>query len=203
LGFVIAGSVSFSGIASIFSSTFRRQPLLSPVLECGVSLIGVTFVGSILAVIARGKFPRVGAVASAFVALLIIAKAISVLSYTRKFQGEALTLWFVAVGVLGTIELHLSYKRKKASKTPIGFLILAVVFIGGFAETYYPNLKSSWGGGEGAVAVISFTKDFQSLPNGQVRVQVLQESNAGFYVTGPKGTRAVFIPRTAVSLGTL
>jgi hypothetical protein len=69
-----------------------------------------------------------------------------------------------------------------------------------FARYYYPHLTASWGGGTPVSVTIYFTKDSAISPNKAVSAQLIEESDEGFYLVGPKETRAIFVPRSAVAL---
>jgi hypothetical protein len=69
-----------------------------------------------------------------------------------------------------------------------------------FAEYYYPHIKASWGGETPVAVTIYFTKDSVMSPNKTASAQLIEESDEGFYIVGPKETRAIFVPRSAVAL---
>ncbi len=75
------------------------------------------------------------------------------------------------------------------------FVVLLV-----FAQYYYPHLKASWGGGAPVSVTIYFTKDSPITPNKAVSAQLVEESDEGFYIVGPKETRAIYVPRSVVAL---
>src|SRR4051794_31043872 len=64
---------------------------------------------------------------------------------------------------------------------------------------FYPHIKASWGGGTPVPVTIYFSKDSPVMSNQSASVQLLDESDNGFYIVSRKDSKAVFIPRTAVS----
>jgi hypothetical protein len=55
-----------------------------------------------------------------------------------------------------------------------------------FAQYYYPHIKASWGGGTPVNVTIYFTKDSAIKPSQTVSVQLVEESDEGFYIVSPK-----------------
>jgi hypothetical protein len=45
-----------------------------------------------------------------------------------------------------------------------------------------------------------FTKDSAIRPSQAVSVRLVEESDEGFYIVGSKETKAIYVPRSAVSL---
>jgi hypothetical protein len=68
---------------------------------------------------------------------------------------------------------------------------------GGIAS---PHLKASWGGGTPVSVTVYFTKDSAISPNKAISAQLIEESDEGFYIVGPKESRAIFVPRSSVAL---
>jgi hypothetical protein len=75
------------------------------------------------------------------------------------------------------------------------FVILLV-----FATTVYPHIKASWGGGMPENVTVYFTKDSLINPSKAVQAQLIEEADEGFYILGPKESKAIFIPRGSVAL---
>jgi hypothetical protein len=61
-------------------------------------------------------------------------------------------------------------------------------------------MKASWGGGAPVNVVLYFNKDSAIKPNQNVSVQLVDESDAGFYIVAQGESRAIFVPRNSVSL---
>lgn len=81
--------------------------------------------------------------------------------------------------------------------TDLGLLFL-IVFV--FGHHYYPHIKSSWGGGAPVAVTIYFSKDSVIKPSESLSAELVEESDEGYYIVGQKDSRAVFVPRNAVSL---
>jgi hypothetical protein len=64
----------------------------------------------------------------------------------------------------------------------------------------YPHLKTSWGGGTPANVTVYFSKDSLLTPTKSVEAQLIDESDEGFYLLGPKESKAIFVPRSAVAM---
>jgi len=54
--------------------------------------------------------------------------------------------------------------------------------------------------GSAADITVYFSKDSFLSPNKAVQAQLIEESDDGFYIVGPKESKAVFVPRNAVAL---
>jgi hypothetical protein len=80
---------------------------------------------------------------------------------------------------------------------PLVVVFLALLI---FSTEVYPHLKASWGGGTPASVTVFFTKDSLLNPNKSMQAQLVEESDDGFYIVGPKESKAVFIPRNTVAL---
>jgi hypothetical protein len=139
------------------------------------------------------------AITSIVLVLVYILQDLRPMVAAHQFQQPSVTIWFFGVGV-ATLFL--------ASRTPthLGdtywaqflFYALTVLFL--FATYYYPNIKASWGGGSPVPAVLYFSKDSSVKPGQNLQVQLLDESDVGFYIVGQNETKAIFVPRSAVSL---
>ena len=69
-----------------------------------------------------------------------------------------------------------------------------------FSREMYPHLKASWGGGTPANVTVYFLKDSLLSPNKSVQAQLIEESDEGFYIVGPKESKAIFVPRGSVAM---
>jgi hypothetical protein len=119
----------------------------------------------------------------------------------HHFDLSAVALWFFGVFVVATVEIKMRSQENLAEAgqwaKPLGTLLVVLLI---FSEYYYPNLKSSWGGGAPVSVTIYFTKDSAISPSKAVSAQLIEESDEGFYIVGPKETRAIFVPRSSVAL---
>lgn len=120
----------------------------------------------------------------------------------HDFESGDLALWFFAIFAITVLQLKskpgdYSGERIKGLGVDLGLLFL-ILFV--FGHHYYPHIKSSWGGGAPVSVTIYFSKDSAIKPNQSISAQLVEESDEGFYVVGQKDTRALFVPRNAVSL---
>src|ERR1019366_37930 len=85
--------------------------------------------------------------------------------------------------VLSLIELHIrSFKFTGEEWPKTLFMLLGAMFV--FSSVYYPHIKSSWGGGSPVPVVIYLSKESPVRPNQQVSAELVDESDAGFYILG-------------------
>jgi len=119
----------------------------------------------------------------------------------RLFRGEFdymhVTIWFFAFCLWTLIEMRSKQWdwRHLATLCPIMLLIVA-----GFATYYYPRIKSSWGGGSPISVVLYLSKDAPVAPGKELPALLLDESDAGYYIVPAHESKAIFFPRSAVSL---
>jgi hypothetical protein len=100
-----------------------------------------------------------------------------------SFEQGAVRIWFFGVFVV-TIALFKVFSKIKLAE-------------GG---QWSIHMKASWGGGAPVSVTIYFTKDSAISPNKAVSAQLIEESDEGFYIVGPKETKAIYVPRSAVAL---
>jgi hypothetical protein len=146
------------------------------------------------------KVPHIvtSAVSVAFVVYFIQA-VFRQLLIAGRFQIGAITLWLFGIGVITLLELSAqSGGLPQGDWTKTTIPVLGALFL--FATLYYPHIKASWGGGKPLPVTIFLTKNALPVPDQRMSVQLLDESDAGFYVLGQNDKRAVFIPRSSVSL---
>ncbi|MGD0515025.1 MAG: hypothetical protein ABSA29_17125, partial [Terriglobales bacterium] len=113
-----------------------------------------------------------------------------------------LALWFFAIFAITLLELKTnagdySGDKIKGLGTDL-FLAFSVLFL--FGHYYYPHIKSSWGGGAPVAVTIYFTKDSGVKPSQSVSARLVEESDEGFYIVGRGETKALYVPRSAVSV---
>ena len=77
---------------------------------------------------------------------------------------------------------------------------MCLFVLAAYAEGIYPNLGSAWGGGSPTPVVLYLSKDSPIHPGEQISAQLLDQSDAGYYILPTDEKRAIYIPRTAVSL---
>jgi hypothetical protein len=121
--------------------------------------------------------------------------------FRHQFDMLCLGLWFFGVATVALTEFKTRNRENLTSfggwSKPIGVLLAALLL---FSQYVYPHLKASWGGGTPANVTLYFTKDSLISPNKAVQAQLVEESDEGFYIVGPKETKAIFIPRPSVAL---
>jgi hypothetical protein len=140
--------------------------------------------------------PRIAATISVLLTLFFTAQNVKQLFITRQFTQGAIGFWFFGVGVVTLIELTALPKGVDWTRTL--FTICGALLV--FAHYYYPHLKSSWGGGTPVGVTVFFTKDSPIKPSQSASLQLIDESDSGFYLVVPNDNRAVFVPRGAVSM---
>jgi hypothetical protein len=79
-------------------------------------------------------------------------------------------------------------------------LSMGIIAVAVFAGVYYPHIEPSWGGGAPITATIYFAKDSLVLPGQSISVEIVDETDSGFYVIGGSDKKATFIPRSEVAL---
>jgi hypothetical protein len=143
---------------------------------------------------------------------LLIILSVSLTVYSASFAVRGLfndhhfglsgvTLWFFATTLLVKLEIEVRSGRKLAEDGEWSKpLVLLFGLLMGFSREIYPRMKASWGGGTPANVTVYFTKDSLLSPSKAVQSQLIEESDEGFYIVGPKDSKAIFIPRSSVAL---
>jgi len=112
----------------------------------------------------------------------------------------AVALWFFAVGVASEIVRHnLTHSRQQQRFTAFDLLVPSVVLLTFFALKVYPRVKPSWGGGSSTSVVVYFSEASRILPSQNLECDLLDESDNGIYIVKRGQTKALFIPRAALS----
>jgi hypothetical protein len=141
----------------------------------------------------------VSPIISIVLVLLFVAQDALPMIVHHQFQQTAITLWFFAIGVATLfITTKVPVRFEDATWVQPFFYLLVVLFL--FSLYYYPNLKSSWGGGSPVPVTLYFSKDSALKPNQSVSALMVDESDSGYYIVGPHEKKAIFVPRSAVSL---
>jgi len=171
----------------------------------------MAIVVGILVFLRIGKFPRIVSEIGAIVFVIsALVSTIREMLVTHNFDQNAIVLWFFGVGI-GTLlalfpperfwytaEVQTIRDFTNLSWTNTLFTILGSLIV--FSLFYYPRIKPSLGGGSPINAVLYFTKDSAIKPNQSVSAQLVDESDAGFYIVGQGESKAIFVPRSSVSL---
>jgi hypothetical protein len=199
--------ITFFAVSMPFGNLlFDYSPLqISPPFSRWTWVFLLAALGAIVAldILARKKkAPQwVPAILSVFVTAYFAWYPLRGLFTDHHFDTSSLTLWFFATTFIVKLEIELRADRNLAEygewSKPLavlfGFLLV-------FSREIYPHLKTSWGGGTATNVTIYFTKDSLLSPSKPAQVQLVEESDEGFYVVGPKESKAVFVPRGAVAL---
>jgi hypothetical protein len=120
--------------------------------------------------------------------------------FNHQFDTLCLSLWFFGVTIVALTEFKIRNRENLTFggwSKPMGVLLGALLV---FSQYVYPHLKASWGGGTPANVTVYFTKDSLLNPNKAVQAQLVEESDEGFYIVGPKESKAIFVPRSAVAM---
>jgi hypothetical protein len=163
-------------------------------------LTGLALLAVLVFLIGLERFPWVSATASVLYVVILVQFAIRNLVLRHSFQQDAITLWLFGIGVVTLVELKVRSTESMAqgdwAKTL--FVILAALFA--FAWFYYPNIEPSWGGGAPAEVTLYLSNSSVIKPSQAVSVQLVDESEAGFYIVAPGDKAGIYIPRSTVSL---
>jgi hypothetical protein len=113
------------------------------------------------------------------------------------FDWNHVPLWFFGVGAFGIWEFYsLRVNPQRWALT----IFIGLALLGGFARFYYPHIKASWGGGSPVPVIVYLGREVPVSTCKQLKAILLDESDAGFYVVPGEEKKAMFIPRSAVSL---
>jgi len=116
------------------------------------------------------------------------------------FTEDALGLWIFAVAVAAVTDLY-DFPSNVGWHTDwystVGILLLLITV---FSSHVYPHIKSSWGGGQTLPIVLYVNGASPIFPNQPWQVQLVEEAEDGFYVLRNPDKKAIFVPRSAVSL---
>lgn len=119
----------------------------------------------------------------------------------RHVDSQIVVFWLFGATLAIKFEFDVLAGRKLSQNgewaKPLSLLCLLLLT---FARGIYPYLKTSWGGGTPVDVTIYFSKDSLLNPNKAAQVQLIEESDEGFYIVGPKESKAIFVPRSAVAM---
>jgi len=167
-----------------------------------VSILGLAAV-IYLQVLVRNKTVAQWMVAILSVSLTLYNVSFPVRSFftDHRFSLSTLALWFFGTTLAVKLEFEVRSDRNLAEdgewSKPL-ILLFGLLLI--FSRELYPHLKTSWGGGTPTDVTVYFTRESLLNPNKAAQAQLIEESNEGFYIVGPKESKAVFVPRSAVAL---
>jgi hypothetical protein len=117
----------------------------------------------------------------------------------KQFDVLALFMWFIAVGIVILLEMRSRGWKRRLGYWPGGVMMyLAAMSI--FASNYYSHIKASFGGGALIPIQVTFTSNFPPMPGQTLGCMLIDETDAGLYVTGRNEGHATFIPRSSVAV---
>ena len=162
-------------------------------------LAGVISVALLLFLQTSARIPAVfQVIANSLITAFFVGYSAREFFFKNFFGVQSLSLWFFIC--IGATIFEMKTRRFSDSEEWVKTLgtFFAVLVL--FAHYYYPHLKASWGGGTPMTATIYFTKDSPLSPNKSISVQLIEESDQGFYIAGAKESKAIFVPRGAVAI---
>jgi hypothetical protein len=112
----------------------------------------------------------------------------------NAFTFNSMYFWLFAAGGFSYLEFNArkwTLKGGDWDRVMVGLLFLLTIF----ATVYYPHIMAKWGGG----ALIPMEITFSNNPSVQIGCDLIDETDAGFYVIGRGEPSATFIPRTVIS----
>jgi hypothetical protein len=118
----------------------------------------------------------------------------------RGFTIDGLMLWIFAVALAAVTDLadfpaNFGWHTDWYATVAVALILLTV-----FASHVYPSIKASWGGGETLPVTLYLNGSAAVMPSQRWHVQLVEESDNGYYVVNKGEKKAVFIPRSAVAL---
>jgi hypothetical protein len=112
----------------------------------------------------------------------------------NSFTIAAPLLWVLIAGGFFYLELNSRNWMMQVGRWE-GTMVFLLVLLAVFATGYYPHIRAKWGGGALVPVELTFSKN-QAAP---VACDLVDETDAGFYVIGKAEPSATFIPRTEIS----
>ena len=198
--FAFAVYLTSYSAAFLFSLAFQiREPLRPSVIPFAIAIgITVLVTGPIYKWWKKRTLSTV--IVLATLVILIYANMFRALTLGHGFTVDALVLWIFAIALAAVTDLY-DFPANSGWHTDwyaaaAWVLILLTVF----ASHVYPNIKASWGGGETLPVTLYLNGNAPVMPNQRWHVQLIEESDNGYYVLNKGEKRAAFIPRSAVAL---
>jgi hypothetical protein len=177
----------------------------NPVPSTGWLVWPITFLAVVALTVASDVWKKVpvwlATIASVLATVIYVYHPIVTFFRNREFDQSSLTLWFFGCTIVATVEFKTRTREgllyDGGWSKPLGVVFVALLL---FARNVYPHLKAPWVGGTPANITIYFSKDSLLNPNKSMQAQLIEESDEGFYIVGPKESKAIFLPRTAIAL---
>jgi hypothetical protein len=118
----------------------------------------------------------------------------------QGFTHDALILWFFAVSLAAVTGFYDFPSNVGWHTDWYGTIAVSLILITQFSSHVYPHIKSSWGGGQTLPITLYLNGASPVFQNQHWQVQLIDEAENGFYVLDKHEKKAVFVPRSAVSL---
>lgn len=132
--------------------------------------------------------------------VLVQVNMVQALMLRRGFTVDALVLWLFAIGLASVTDLN-DFPTKLGWHTDwyaiVGLMLLLLTV---FASHVYPSIRASWGGGETLPVTLYLNGNAPVMPGQHWQVQLIEETESGYFVLNKGEKKAVFIPRSAVAL---
>jgi hypothetical protein len=169
------------------------------------SWLWIALFAALMALLVAAKFLKalewLYTAASVLLTLFYVVDSVRTLLSSREFELTTLAWWFFGCIVFAFVEFSTVDRENLFNYAgwtrPLGILFVVLAL---FAQWVYPHLKASWGGGTPANVTVYFTKDSLLSPGKAVQAQLIEEGDEGFYIVGPKESKAIFVPRSSVAL---
>jgi hypothetical protein len=186
--------------AFLLSPAFQiRERLRTSVIPFGVA-IGVTVL--VAGPIHKWLKKRTLSVVILLLTLVILLhiNLFRALTPGRGFTVDALVLWVFIVAIAAVTDLY-DFPAKVGWHTDwyatVGMALLLLTVLPSHG---YPSMRASWGGGETLPVTLYLNGNAPIMPSQRWHVQLVEESDNGYYVVNKGEQKAVFIPRSAVAL---
>jgi hypothetical protein len=146
------------------------------------------------------KFPKILALLSVTFTIFFVQSVLIDTVSVKKFGYGSITLWLFFIGVIAMLELMNREPLRLIDSRWFMTFFVGLFVLGIFGRYFYPSIEADWGGGAPIPVTIYFTKDSVILPSKSARVSLIDETDAGLYVTSGTETKAIYIPRTEIAI---
>jgi len=186
--------------AFLLSPAFQiRERLRTSTIPLGVA-IGVTVL--VIGPIYKWWKKRTLSIVIVLLTLVVLIQVhmFRALTLGLGFTVDALVLWIFVVAVASVTDLD-GFPANFGWHTDwYAVVAWVLILITVFASHVYPSIKASWGGGETLPVTLYLNGNAPVMPSQRWHVQLVEESDNGYYVVNKGEKKAVFIPRSAVAL---
>ena len=133
--------------------------------------------------------------------LFLALFAILVMGVALEFYGlrsySLLTTWYFLVGVFTFLVRDNENPLKEALDWRNW--LFAAILVGFYASSIYGGIQAKYGGGAPTPAVLYLSKPSAWFDSNVVSVQLLDETEEGYFILAPSSDKALFIPRSNVT----